>query len=292
MRISFILVLLFANSLVPAQDSTGLETFDRGLKYYQQGKKDSAIIAWREIVENKTGKNSDVYGTAFFNIPTVYWELKDYENARKWFLKILDSDLRDSDETGSSMEPHANYKHNSALALAGFCQEDSNYSEALSWINKSDTLYPYWGFEGSATSITKKQVYLLGWKVDLYTKMGKKEHAIREIICELIYSGNLQAFFFTSEDYLFSLIKGDEKEFRTDLENALQEVSIRQIDSLNSIASFNFRGLDYKIRMSKEYPDQNIPHYWKIVFVPEEKNIDKEFIIHHITNRRFFKQLQ
>lgn len=272
-----------------SNDTTGIKLFNRGLEYYNKGNLDSTLVLWTKIVEDKIGIHYDTYGNAFFNIPTIYWRIKNYEKAKEWYKRLLASDLRDNDETGLLMEPHTNYKHKSAVALAGLFELDSNYQEVLEWLNKADTLYRYWGFEGSATSVSKKQSYLLEWKTEVLRLLNRPNEAIRIILTELICSNKLEDFFSTSEDTLFKLI--DKMSFKSKFDNAINQMEIVILNNNNWIASFSLDGLSYKIPISNVYPDRNLPHYWTIYFIDKGSVPDKQNIISYIKNRSFYARL-
>ena len=131
LRISFMknyFLLLLAcclghkNSLATMADSASLKLFNKAIAFYQKGMPDSAIASWKEIVDNNMTGNKAIYSQALFNIPTAYWEQEHYEEAREWYKKVITSDVKDGDETGDIMEPHANYKHKAATALAGLSE--------------------------------------------------------------------------------------------------------------------------------------------------------------------------
>ncbi|MFL5730439.1 MAG: hypothetical protein ACJ75J_13205 [Cytophagaceae bacterium] len=284
----FIILSFHAHGQTP-DDTTGIKMFNRGYEFYRKGNLDSTLLIWTEIVDKKIGIHYDIYGNAFFNIPTVYWQMKNYNKAKEWYKKILASDLRDNDETGSLMEPHTNYKHKSAMALAGLYQLDSNYSEALQWINKADTLYRYWGFEGSATNVSEEQAYMLEWKTQVLRKLNKPNEAVRAIVTELICSDRLEDFFSTSEDTLIRLI--DKSSFKEKFDAAMNKLEIKKLNDSNWIALFSLSGLDYRIPISNAYPDRNIPHYWTICFINKNTTPDKQKIIGYIQERSFYKRL-
>lgn len=270
-------------------DTVGIKLFNRGLEFYKVGNLDSTLIIWTKIVDNKIGIHSDIYGNAFFNIPTIYWQIKNYDKARDWYRKILASDLKDNDETGSLMDPHTNYKHKAAVALAGLYQLDSNYTEVLQWLEKADTLYRYWGFEGSASNVSKRQAYLLAWKAEVLQNLNKPEEAIRLIITELICSDKLENFFKASEDILIKLV--DKTPFKPKFDNAINQLEIKKLGNENWVASFSLDRLVYNIPISNVYPDKNLPHYWTIYFIDKNSIPDKQNIINYIQNRNFYKRL-
>jgi len=270
-------------------DSTGTVLFNRGLEYYNNEKLDSAILVWTEIVEKKIAKNFDTYGVAFFNIPTTYWKMNNTDKAKEWYKRVIESDLNDFDETGSIMEPHTNYKYKSAVALAGLYQLDSLYAEELHWLNMADTVYRYWGFEGSATNVSIEEASILESKVDVLLKLDKKDEAIQQIITELIYAGNLEDFFKDLEEKLLTLI--DKKTFKSEFDEALKGLIVENIDSDRFNALFTLRGLQYRISISKNQPE-NLPHYWKTLYLDKKTVVDKEYLLKYIKARHFYTRLK
>jgi tetratricopeptide (TPR) repeat protein len=292
MKNIFLIILISFSIPVFGQtinDSLGIKLFNRGIDFYKQGKLDSTLVLWTEIVDKNIDGHPSIYGAAFFNIPTVYWQLKKYELAKEWYKKILSSNLKDNEETGELMEPHANYKHKSALALAELCEIDSNYNEALEWLNQADKVYRYWGFEGSATNITKKQAYLLNRKTTTLLKLDRKDEAIRTIIIELICSNRLESFFTQSEKKLLTMI--DKKEFKSDLDNSLDNLVIENIDKNNWLVTFELHKQKYVFSVANIYPDRNIPHYWTKYFINKDQTVDKLKLIEYIKQRSFYIQM-
>lgn len=292
MKLYITIGLLSMSTLIFGQrtsDSTGIEKFNIGLKYYENEQLDSALLTWTEIVEQKIGVKYGVYGSAFLNIPALYWDMKDYENSKKWYQKVLESDLKDSDETGSLSEPHTNYKHKSALALASLNEIDSNYTEVLYWLGLADTVYRYWGFEGSATSISKRQAYLLDWKTSVLIHLDSTNHAIKDIIIELICS-DYPSFFASSEEKLIELISDDLFILRFD--SALSQADLIQQDKNSWILSYELSELKYQIPIRNKRPDRDLPHYWRVYFITENEIPDKKEIVEDIRNRSFYKRLR
>ena len=288
-----ILVFIFLPWLATGQtksDTLAFEQFDAGLKHYENGHIDSAILVWEDLVAQKIGTNYAVYGNAFFNIPTLYWQLEDFDKAKEWYLKILDSDLRDSDETGSLMEPHTNYKHKSAVALAGLYSNDSNYIETLRWLDLADTTYRYWGFEGSGTNISLRKAYLLEWKTDVLLKLDRTDEAISLLVTELICSGNLGSFFSASEDTLVALARS-KSGFKKALAEGLEQMEIIKRSDNDWEARFKVQGVPYCIPISNVYPDWSLPHYWSVHFIEKESEPDKKELIKYIKGVNFYKRL-
>ncbi|WP_426061070.1 tetratricopeptide repeat protein [Hymenobacter sp. B1770] len=270
-------------------DTTGIQLFNQGRAYYEKGQIDSTLAIWSRIVDRKIGLHYDIYGDALFNIPNLYSEIKDYAKAKAGYRKVLASNLRDDAETGSLMEPHTNYKHKAAIALAGLYQKEGNYNEVLSWLNKAESEYPYWGFEGSDTNISQKEAYLLAWKTDVLLKLNRKEEAVQQIILELIYADELEEFFSESEDALLKLV--DKKRFAAELNNAVNKLVVSNNDD-EWKAVFTLLGLTYNVPISKNYPPKNLPHYYKKLFIAQSQQPTAEFMKDYIRRRSFYVRLK
>jgi tetratricopeptide (TPR) repeat protein len=291
LSITLFFVLAFSSTSIcqSKKDSSGIDFFNIGLNYYEQGNLDSAVIIWEQIVEQKIGKGYDVYGNAFFNIPTVYFYQKKYKKAKDWFLKIIDSDLRDSDETGSLMEPHTNYKHKAALSLASLYAIDADLEKAIEWVYAADTLYRYWGFEGSASNVNKRKAYIMDLKIRLLSLSDKQEQLIHDIIVELICSNRFEEIFFEAEYYLLNNI--DKQTFKKELDKGLQKVSINQLDSIRYEAIFFVGEQKYTIPIWNERPTQWLPHYWSVFFIKKEEEITPQNFAKAVKKKKFYKNL-
>lgn len=262
--------------------------FEKGIEQYNKKKFDSAIIFFKQITDNNLARGTSVFGNALYNIPTIYFQLNNTREAKMWYLKVLASDVKDNDETGSIMEPHANYKYKSAVSLANIYALDSNYKEMLNWLYKADTVYPYWGFEGSATNINQRQAYLLSSKVMALQQLNKKPEAIREIITTLIYSAS-ESFFETATNSLQELA---DKDFVMALDEGLNNMLVTTADNITWSVSFDVKGLPYKLVFTKDRSELGIPHFGHKYFVDKDTAVDKLSIIALIRRTEFYKSLK
>ena len=282
-------LFLFISSTNFGQQNNDSLLFEKALNYYENKNLDSAISIWTSIVDKEIGKGTYIYDNSFFNVGFTLWKNNQNTKAKEWYLKILNSDLKDNDETGSLMEPHTNYKHKSAIALASINEEEGDLVETLNWIYNADTLYRYWGYEGSSTNVSKKQSSLLDWKIKVLLKLKKEQEAISIILSELLCSGNLQGFFKQSEDILFTQIK--KNVFKSQFDKALNNLELKSVDLNNWVASFLFMNIKYNIPISKIRPDRNLPHYWKIWFVNKDQIINEKTVLDYIKTRSFYTRL-
>jgi hypothetical protein len=279
---------LFAQS---QKENDCYNLFDKGIQCFEKGLIDSSIIILKEVYNSENCKSTTSYPIAFFNIPVLYLNKGEVDSAQIWFNSILNSDLKDNDETGSLMEPHANYKHKSAYFLAELEIKKKNWKEVYNWMNKIDTLYRYWGFEGSATNVSLYQSDLLYWKTIALLELKEKKLAEKEILIELICADELEDFFSTSKDTLLYLLK-TEKKFKNSFEKGLSEMKIEKKDDNNWVASFFIKKNKLEFKISNKYPDRNLPHYWTIFFIDPNTEPNKEKIITEIKSRQFYKELK
>lgn len=245
----------------------------------------------KEVYNSENCKGTNTYPVAFFNIPVLYLKIGKVDSAITWFRSVLNSDLKDADKTGSLMDPHANYKHKSAFYLARIEVKKKNWKDVYSWMNKIDTIYRYWGYEGSATNVSQSQSEILYWKTIALLEQNEKKLAEKEIIRELICAGKLENFFTGSKDTLLYLLK-TEKNYKNKFNKGLNEMKIEKKDNNNWIASFNIDNVNLDFKISNKFPDENLPHYWTILFIADKTEPKKEQIINEIKSRKFYKELK
>lgn len=293
-RYTIALMLIFTLNNLIAQsdiDSTCYKLFDKGLEFSEKGLVDSTLKIMKEVYNSQKCKGTGTYPVAFFNIPVLYLNIGKEDSAKVWFNSVLNSDLKDNDETGSLMEPHANYKHKSAFYLAGIEMKKKNWKEVYNWMNKIDTIYRYWGYEGSATNVSQSQAEILYWKTIALLELKEKKLAEKEIIKELICADRLESFFTGSKDTLLYLLK-TEKNYKNNFDKGIGELKIDRIDTNNWIGTFFIENDKLEFKISNKYPDRNIPHYWTILFIKPNTEPKKEEIIAEIKTREFYKELK
>jgi hypothetical protein len=290
-HIRSLLVFLLTPLLLSAQtDTTGIALFDKAINLIKNKNNDSSLVIFKKIVAERIGAGSYVYGNSFFNIPTLFAMQEKYDSAKLWYKKVLVSDLKDNDETGELMEPHTNYKHKSAIRLASLYDRDSNFSEALKWVYLADTVYRYWGFEGSATNVSKKQASLLLWKSYLFSKLDKPQETVHVILFELISSGRYEGFFDESEEELLKLLGSDRAVFKETLDKAIGEAIITPLDKTGYDISFKLKGRSYIFHFRRQWPEKDIPHFWHMIHIGND-TVDKDYFIAYIKGRSFYKKI-
>lgn len=249
----FIIPCIAFSQLTKKDIKLASERFDAGLAFYENQQFDSCVAVWQGMVEAGMGKGTSLYGNAFFNVPVVYGVMGNRAQARAWYQKILASDLNDGDETGNLMEPHTNYKYKSAMSLATMAYQDSDYVAALNWLGQADTVYRYWGFEGSGTNISMREASRLQFKVLLLRKLNRKDEMVREIAIELLCAWSPTDFFAEAQDTLAALI-APRAAYKQAFDAGLEALTVTAVDSQHWVASFSVGGMAYRIPVSTHYP--------------------------------------
>lgn len=185
-----------------AQNTECDSLFSRSIALYNDEKIDSSLSYWLQIVHTFSDTSS-CYKNSLHNIPLVYEQLEDFENAKLWITKILEKDLNNFDPGTGIMEPYANYHHNACMQMARILSKEKKYEEGLNYLLWAETKYPYETF--SATSFEKRAVSIAMWKAEFYLENNQKEKAIWVLVNKAI---DVDVFFrkpdwggFTSVDF-------------------------------------------------------------------------------------------
>lgn len=215
---------LFCFSLHAADDANE-QAFKKCYELYSARDLKGALNCFQKFYEARKDQKSQVYGSAFFNIPVLYEALGDKAAALEWYEKILAAPVSDRDTTGDLMEPHANYKHKAAIKIAIMKYRAQEYDAALRYIQKAKIDHPYIGFEGSATGETKELFRIFHFETDVYTDMGDKLGALAcglDIYLNSHYAPGFSEFK-TKLKKLIAAEPGDEKTFKAFVEDALEK---------------------------------------------------------------------
>lgn len=120
--------------------------FARGIAFYENEEYGKAAESFHQFLD--TYRTSAQRGRAHFNLALSYAAEKDYVNAKKYFLEILDQPYNEQDEN-NLMEPYALYKHHACRQLAFIALEEKNYLQAGLFIRWFDEKFPYQHFCGN-----------------------------------------------------------------------------------------------------------------------------------------------
>lgn len=256
--------MLTSFDFVKAQDWE-CDLLEKGNELYDQGKKDSAIIVWKTVVNNYPD-TSNCYGRSYNNIPIVYSDMGNKEEAVKWYKKILESSLDDSEEGDNLMAPYANYKHNACLRLADLYKNENEIENSFKYIKLAETEFIYQTF--SATSFEKRAVLIAFRKAELYQLQGKDKDALfvmlEKILDVDVFFRKTDAASFSSVDFYSGLIKAVgpmiEKEygianFKKKLKKSIKRISVNEVkigleQSDAKLGTFIFDGREFNIGVS------------------------------------------
>lgn len=177
----------------PAADKACL-LLEEGIEAYKADNYDKALSLWEKGYA--TGKG-DCYGKCLFNMAFVYRNMEDYDNMRKAFQRVLDSDLNDRDPGPDIMEPYANYHHNAAMKWALIERDLGNYDETFRLLRLAETEYDVDIF--SATTYEKRLVSIATIRSNTYYMMEKPKEAVMAILEKLLdtdwgYKGDFSSF--------------------------------------------------------------------------------------------------
>lgn len=290
MKIKSIQTLFFFLIIIQVSFCQDLECdlLNKGLKYYEEEKLDSAIVVWESVVKNYPD-TSNCYGRSFNNIPIVYAQLERKKLAKEWFQKIIDSKLNDLDEGSGIMTPYANYKHNACLRMALLLKDENLLEESLKYINLAETKFPYQTF--SATSFEKRTVSITFDKAELYKLKDNHKMALlimlEKILDDDIFFRIPDASSITYVDFYAGLIEDIKPmiqesygyiEFEKRLKASINQLEIKNVtigkeNKAAKVATFTFEGKLFTIGASNESYDR-------------QKFIDK------LINNRIFKELK
>lgn len=126
---------------------------------------------------------SSLYHMALNNRGIIEYEFKMYENAKKSFIELLNSDVDDKEEVsvgyGLMAEPFANYRNRAAEMLYEIEFAQGNYIEAKRYLEESTKhKYHYWC--GNANE--EKEFWLAHQSSKIESKLGNFEDARRLMI--------------------------------------------------------------------------------------------------------------
>ncbi len=180
----FILIILPTITLAQTETEEICDSlFSLSIDHVEAEDLAAAILLWEDIVENYPDSLS-CFKNSLNNLPIGYERLEDYEAAKKWTKKILETELNNFDQGSDIMEPYANYDHNACMQMARILYKEEKFEEGLEYLNLAESKYRYETF--SATSFEKRAVSIALWKSDFYLKMDQKEKAIWVLVHKAI----------------------------------------------------------------------------------------------------------
>lgn len=143
---------------------------------------------YKELVDSFP--NSALIYRALNNMGAIEITLDEKEDALKTYKRILLSNANDKEPGGIGDglmgEPYANYKNRAARIIASLYLEDSNYTEAIKYLDLTKK-YPYRHFCGN--EFAANSIYMSTQYAACYAGLGQYDSAIAKLVPEMIESG-------------------------------------------------------------------------------------------------------
>jgi tetratricopeptide (TPR) repeat protein len=259
MKLLFLSISLLIFFSAKAQEGP-CDYLEKAISHYQNRNIDSALNLMTYVVENMPD-TSVCYGRCFNNIPLAYASLGQFDEAKIWFNKILQSSLNDKAPGTDIMEPYANFHHNACMKLVQVNQTLKDYSQALKYLDSAETTYSFKTFSG--TGFEKRAVSIAMWKSRLYLEMSLKDSAIYVLLLKTLDTdvrfrksdfetlSNVD-FYSPVNEKLVELIGTDHlKAEQSLIKKAIKNLTITK-QGQQTIGTFTFHNLDYHIGLSTD----------------------------------------
>jgi hypothetical protein len=195
-------------------------------------------------------------------------ELKDYKNAQVTFQKILKSEANDKEKGGIGSgimgEPYANYKNRASKILADLELKNSNYQEALNYLDETKK-FPYRHFCGN--EYAADEIYMAEMYAKCYLGLNQYEKAYDILLPNIIENGlaSNSEIITTSIDALLKNYK--KEELKIQFENCFKNVFAEKVKSnKNEYTTYNINFLNRKIQLES----------WKLNSEMTEQEREKE----------------
>ena len=227
MKILFILIIVFCCRFCFGQ-KMAVDYFEEGVEFMDDNDSKKAITSFKYIVDNYP--KNELYSKSYYNLGYIYFQRKDYKNAKIIFNSILNSQFNEKEKLGGGImaDPYANYRHRASNILSKIYYETKDYDSSLYYMTLSDTVYPYLHFCGNEYAANDVRTSLR--YADIYEKLKdinkSKQALLKSVFVEL--SDNSQVLHELNR--LFQKDKKKKlliKELDTALENIYSKTEIR-----------------------------------------------------------------
>jgi tetratricopeptide (TPR) repeat protein len=195
-------------------------------------------------------------------------ELKDYKNAQVTFQKILKSEANDKEKGGIGSgimgEPYANYKNRASKILANLELKNSNYQEALNYLDETKK-FPFRHFCGN--EYAADEIYMAEMYAKCYLGLNQYEKAYDILLPNIIENGlaSNSEIITISIDALLKNYK--KEELKIQFENCFKNVFAEKVKSnKNEYTTYNINFLNRKIQLES----------WKLNSEMTEQEREKE----------------
>lgn len=149
---------------------------------------EKALEYYKELIDSFP--NSKLLFRALNNKGFIELALEDKENAKKTFQRILDGRADDKEKggigSGLMAEPYANYKNRASKVLADLYIKDSNYVEAIKYLDLTKK-YPYRHFCGN--EYAADEIYMSELYAECYIGLNDRKKALEHALPNLLDNG-------------------------------------------------------------------------------------------------------
>lgn len=221
--------------------------FDEGVANMENEKIKDAIASFKYIVENHP--KNELYPRAFYNLGYIYYQDKQFENAKEIFKSILESKFNEKEVLGGDImaDPYTNYRHRTANLLQQIYYDTKDYDSSLYYLALSDTAYPYLHFCGNEYAANEVSMSLK--YADVYEKLDDLKNAKQALLKSVFVDLADNSKVIEELKKLFDKDKG-KKVLIDELNNALENIYSKteiQNDKEYTWYYFKFQGSEIPI---------------------------------------------
>lgn len=240
---------------------------------------DKALENYNELIDSFP--KSKLLFRALNNKGFIELALDDRNEAKKTFLKIIESKADDKEKggigSGIMAEPYANFKNRASKILADIHIKDSNYAEAIKYLDLTKK-YPYRHFCGNEYASDK--IYMSTLYAKCYIGLNNKNEALKILLPNLLENGLANNSNLVELTHKILREQFSKDDLKTKYEQAFKNYQIEKIKNKdNEYENYFITFLDTKIKLSS----------WRLEYMkPEEKQkeIDRMY-----TQSKFYKLL-
>jgi antitoxin component YwqK of YwqJK toxin-antitoxin module len=233
------------------------------------------------------------YGLTLLMIADNHLRLKHYDEAEKWYSKILSSNLSDSLETGDFVDPFANFRYKAYRGIAYTYEFREDWQKSMHYVMlaKNFNFNTY-----SPTHRLEEAVDILEWIVFLDEKMKDYDKAIYDnlsFIIDNFGSGIRERLYIRANQRLVQLVDKHYERygFKAKLDSSVKNIVITKQDN-SIIASFVFLNHEYRIIVGENEKDIKTDENYRLVLGFENRTKDAAYFKNRIVNQLYYERIQ
>lgn len=240
---------------------------------------EKALEFYQELIDSFP-KSKLLYRT-LNNKGFIELSLEEFNEAKKTFTLILDSQADDEEEggigSGIMAEPYAGYKNRASKAMASICVKEKNYKDAVKYLDLTKK-YPYRHFCGN--EYAADDIYMSKMYGKCYIGLNEYEKAYKILLPNLLENGLADNSDLVDIAYDALLKKYTKEDLKSKYEKAFKNYKVEKVKiEKEEYEKYFISFLDTKIELSS----------WRLEFISTEE-IDKE-IDSIYKKSRFYKLL-